>query len=49
MASAVDNPPEEVNDKYIFFFNGIIKNAKHVELNENIVSATLNMHTIKMI
>ena len=48
MASVVDNPPEGVNDIIIFFFF-LIKNAKRVELNANIVSATLNMHTIKMI
>ena len=48
MASVVDNPPEGVND-IIIFFNGIIKNAKRVELNANIVSTALNMHTINMI
>ena len=48
MASVVDNPPEGVND-IITFFNGILKNAKRVELNANIVSTALNTHTIKMI
>ena len=48
MASVVDNPPEGIND-IIIFFNGIIKNAKRMELNANIVSTALNTHTIKMI